>query len=77
MSVVINNAVSEIRELIKASVDKAIKEGKLCDAPLPDFAVEIPADRQHGDFAANAAMVSARAFRIAPRKIAEIILEGC
>ena len=76
MSVVINNAKNEIRELIKKSVDTAVRNGQLADAPLPDFTVEIPADRQHGDFAANAAMVSARAFHTAPRKIAEAIVEN-
>ena len=41
---------------------------------MPDFAVEIPADKSHGDFAANIAMVGARSYRMAPVKIAELIL---
>lgn len=40
---------------------------------LPDFTLEVPADRTHGDWATNAAMVSARTFHMAPRKIAETL----
>ena len=49
--------------------ETSVKEAK----PLPDFTVEIPADRAHGDFAANIAMVCARPLRMPPRKIAELI----
>ena len=41
--------------------------------PIPNFTIEVPADRSHGDWATNAAMVSAQAFKQAPRKIAEAI----
>ncbi len=39
----------------------------------PRFLVEIPADKSHGDFATNIAMVCARVFHKAPRQIAELI----
>ena len=48
--------------------------GELPEAELPPVAVEIPGDRAHGDLASNIAMLSARAFRLAPRRIAEILL---
>ena len=41
--------------------------------PIPSFNVEIPADPRNGDLSTNAAMVCARAFRSAPRKIGEEI----
>ena len=41
--------------------------------PAPDFTIETPADPSHGDFATNVAMVSAKAFHMAPRKIAEAL----
>ena len=44
-------------------------------AEIPNFTVEIPAETTHGDFASNAAMVSARTFRNAPVKIANILKE--
>ena len=66
-------AISNLRTAIISAVQKAQAEGLLPEAEMPDFTIETPADRSHGDLAANAAMVSARAFHAAPRKIAEII----
>ncbi len=43
---------------------------------LPQFAVETPANREHGDFAVNAAMVWARELHLAPRAIAEKLIEN-
>ncbi len=67
--------VNKLRAAITAAVEKAQQEGLLPQAEMPAFTIEIPADRSHGDLASNAAMVSARAFRNAPRKIAEIITQ--
>lgn len=68
--------VSELRKAIINAVEKAQQQGLLPEAAMPDFTIEIPADRSHGDLASNAAMVSARAFHAAPRKIAEIITQN-
>lgn len=65
--------VSSLKSSIEAAFAEAIKQGLLPQAEVPSFNIETPADRSHGDLATNAAMVSARAFRLAPRKIAEII----
>ena len=62
-------------EILKA-IEKAKAEGKLADAETPDFVIEVPADRKNGDLATNAAMVCARAFRMSPRSIAQIITEN-
>ncbi len=70
-----NKTVNSLREAIKNAVNAAQNEGLLPDAELPEFTIETPADRSHGDLATNAAMVSARAFRSAPRKIAETIMQ--
>ena len=51
----------------------ASAEGALPQAEPPAFSLEIPADHSHGDWACNAAMAGARAYRMAPRKIAEAI----
>lgn len=61
-------------QLIVNAAGQAIKEGLLPDAALPDFVVEIPGDISHGDFAANLALTGARAFHMAPRKIAEAVV---
>ncbi len=74
MSKIVNITESVLRERIATAVAAAVAAGELPEAPLPDFAVEIPGDRAHGDLAVNVAMVSARAFRKAPRQIADAIL---
>ena len=67
-------AAESLRNAIKNAAAAAQQEGLLPQADMPEFTIEIPADRSHGDLASNAAMVSARAFRSAPRKIAETIM---
>lgn len=73
MSLLVTKAKDGLRNAVTAALGQAIAKGELPEAPLPDFALEIPADRAHGDWACNAAMVGARAFRAAPVKIANAI----
>ena len=72
----ISIAAEELRSLITSAINKAIEKGELA-APtdgLPKFLIEQPADPTHGDFASNAAMAGARAFRKPPRAIADAII---
>ncbi len=64
----------EVKALLEQAVQKAVQAGELADETLPPFVVEVPNDATHGDLAANLAMVSAKVFRLPPRKIAEIIV---
>ncbi len=66
-------AKKQAHELILSAAGRAVASGMLPAEPLPGFSVEIPADIKNGDFASNAAMVSAKACRMPPRKIAEAI----
>lgn len=66
-------AVSQLREAVRAAMNKAIEQGALPEAPLPEFIIETPADSSHGDFATNAAMAGAKSFRMPPFKIAQAI----
>lgn len=75
MSDLIKSASLQLREIILDALGKLVAEGTAPAEPLPDFAVEIPADKSHGDFAANTAMVCAKVFRMPPRKIAELICD--
>ncbi len=67
-------AKARAREMIARALAAAAAAGELPDAEAAPFVVEVPADVAHGDLAANTAMVSARAFRKAPRAIAEAIV---
>ena len=70
------DAKTEVEALIRDAFAAAEAQGKLQGGqPLPAFTVEIPADSSHGDFATNAAMVSAKTFRSAPVKIAGVLVE--
>ena len=70
----------KISNLIMEAFKAAIEEG---DIPKTDVAesagligepgLEVPKDKNHGDFACNIAMVTAKTFRCAPRVIAEAI----
>ncbi len=71
-----NSAIKQLENAITASIQKAIKSGALPEAEIPQFIIETPADRSHGDFATNAAMAGAKAFRMPPVKIAQAITEN-
>lgn len=73
MSNLIKFASAEMREIIMSAMGVLVSKGSLPAEPLPAFNIEIPADKSHGDFATNAAMVFARPLKMAPRKIAELI----
>ena len=74
MSKIVNNVKTEIKEAILSAASKCVAKGEFPAEPLPDFNIEIPGDRSHGDYAVNAAMVWARALKKAPRMIAEAIV---
>ena len=73
MSLLVEKAREQVTACIKNAADAAIKKGVLEKADMGDFSVSVPQNREHGDYAANAAMVWARAFHKAPRAIAEIL----
>lgn len=75
MSDLIKKASTQLREMIMDALGELVAEQVVPAVPIPDFAIEIPADKSHGDFAANTAMVCAKAFKMPPRKIAELITE--
>lgn len=75
MSKLVQQATEQLRQRLVDAANAAMAAGTLPQGDVPDFAIEVPADRTHGDYATNMAMVSAKTFRQAPRKIAEIITE--
>ena len=69
----IAQAKNDIKEIVMNAIGRAVAEEKLPAEPIPAFAIEIPNEKSHGDFSCNAALVSAKAFKQNPRKIADII----
>jgi arginyl-tRNA synthetase len=69
----------ELRDLILEAISTAMGGGELPRGDIPDFVLERPRHKAHGDWATNAALVLAGALGRSPREIAEIlarILEG-
>ncbi|MEG1447259.1 MAG: arginine--tRNA ligase [Ruthenibacterium sp.] len=69
-------AMDETRALLMRGVKNAMANGTLPEKELPDFVVEIPNDNKNGDIASNIAMAGARVFGMAPRKIAQAIVDA-
>jgi len=65
----------DIKNLIISALNEAKKEKALDFDEIAPFAVEVPREKAHGDFAANAAMVMAKKARQNPVKLAGIIKE--
>lgn len=63
----------QVRKLVVDAMNAAMENGELIKADIPEFAVETPKSAEHGDLSVNAAMVSAKVFRMAPVKIAQTI----
>ena len=75
MSNFINKASAEVKEIIMNAMGQLVSEGTLANEPINAFNIEIPAEKTHGDFSTNVAMISAKTYRMAPRKIAELICD--
>lgn len=73
MANIAKKSVETLKKAIVEAIEKAKQEGTLIEAETPDFIIEVPADKKNGDLATNVAMVCARAFRTAPRNIAQAI----
>lgn len=73
---IIEDTKSALRQAVVAACQKAIADGTLPEAELPDFVIETPKDEKNGDFSTNVAMQLTRIMRQNPRKIAEAIVSG-
>ena len=76
MANMIQNAKDSINALLNDACLKAAAKGQLPEGAALSGTVEIPKDTQNGDYAANHAMTGARALHMAPRKIAEALVEN-
>ncbi len=65
-----------LRQEIRDAIARAVERGALPPGEIPQFDVEVPRDRRHGDYATNAAMVLARATGLKPREAASAIVEA-
>lgn len=75
MSILVSKAKEQIYGCIEASAKKAIENGDFSECELTPFTVEVPTNREHGDYAVNAAMVWAKLFKKSPHSIAETLIK--
>ncbi len=64
----------KITNLIQHAVKSAHQNGDLPSAQIAEIEVDEPKVKDHGDFSSNVAMVMASIQKMAPRKIAEVII---
>ena len=76
MSNLIQEAKTAVGGLLEEAFRKAVEKGQLPAGAELTGSVEIPKDSANGDFAANHAMAGARSLHMAPRKIAEALIDN-
>ncbi len=73
MSKLVKQTENELKVIIENAINKAMASGDLPEAEIPQFNIEKPANKDNGDYSTNVAMAGARAFKKAPKMIAEAI----
>ncbi len=76
MSKTVRLAKEQLHSALTDAICKLQAEGTLPAGDLAPFQIEVPANKDNGDFSANVAMVNGRLFRMAPRQAASLIAEA-
>ena len=76
MTNMIQAAKDQVAALTKAAYEKAAAADALPAGVQVNTTIEIPKDTAHGDYASNFAMAGAKAMRMAPRQIAQTIVDN-
>ena len=71
----IQAARAQVAELTQAAYERAAAAGVLTGGAEVKATVEIPKDTAHGDYASSFAMAGAKALHMAPRAIAQAIVD--
>jgi len=72
----IQSAKAQVAQLTQAAYEKAAAAGALPAGAEVKATIEIPKDASHGDYASSFAMAGAKALHMAPRQIAQIIVDA-
>ena len=65
----------EITKLIQQAIRKAQRKGDLSSFALPEIPLEHPKQAEHGDYATPICLQLARMARLAPVKIADVLIK--
>lgn len=74
------NLVEQVTEQVRKEIEHGILQARTNGCfdfmEMPDFIVEVPKDKSHGDFATNAAMLLTKQAKMKPRDIAQAIVDS-
>ena len=76
MSKLVKQATNELHTLIIDALGKAVAQGEIPAEPIPAFNIEVPANRDNGDYSSNIAFVCAKVFRRSPKMIADLVAKN-
>ena len=65
---------AELKNMITEAVNAAREEGLLNLTDLPEFHIQKPDHQKYGDFNTSLALMLAKEAKMAPRRIAEVIV---
>jgi len=74
MTNIIENIRVQVRNTIKNALLSAVKKGELPEVDIDEIVVEIPKEKEHGEFSTNIAMQLARQVKRAPLQTASILI---
>lgn len=66
---------AQLRERVESALNAAKQKGQLVYQEIPPFVIEVPREKHHGDYACNVAMLMSKQARMAPPRIAAIIVD--
>ena len=70
----------DIKEILAGAIKKAaltaIEKGTIKEGELPEVLLEVPPQKEFGDFASNFAMQSARSLKCNPRIVAQAVIDN-
>lgn len=76
MSGIVEEIRVDLSRALEGALQAARGSGAIKVDQVPDFTVEVPREKEHGDFATNLALLLAKPARMAPRKAAEILVQN-
>jgi len=72
----VDNIKQDITKIVSRAAEIARDKGQLDIEQVPEVQVEVPRERNHGDFSVNTAMTLVRFVKKNPREIAAILIEN-
>ncbi len=73
---IVDKIKQQIKETVADSIQTAINNNELPDIELPEINIEIPREKEHGEFSTNIAMQVTKQVKRAPKLTADIMIKN-